>query len=64
MIIFEEVSTLGRGDYVKVKKLVRLGENHSLYHKLNGKMIPIDIGWIDKCADGYYRYYKTITNES
>jgi len=29
MIIFEEVSTLGRGDYIKVKKLGRVGPNHS-----------------------------------
>jgi hypothetical protein len=63
MIIFEEVSTLGRGDYIKVKKLGKVGPNHSQYKRLQGKPIAVEIGWIGKSIDGNYRYYEPPTNE-
>lgn len=63
MIVFEEVSTLGRGDHIKVKKLGKVGPNHSQYERLKGKTIAVEIGWISKSIDGNYRYYEPATNE-
>lgn len=63
MIIFEEVSNLGRGDYISVKELRKVGPNHSQYERLKGKTIPVEIGWIGKSTDGNYRYYEPVTNE-
>ena len=61
--IFEKVSTLGRGDYIKVKKLGKVGPNHSQYERLKGRTIAVEIGWIYKSTDGNYRYYEPPTNE-
>ena len=63
MIVFEEVSTLGRGDYIKVNELAKVGPNHSQYYRLKGKTIAVEIGWIGKSIDGNYRYYEPATNE-
>ncbi len=63
LIVFEEVSTLGRGNYIKVIRLTKLGPNHSLYEKFKGKLVPVEVGWIAKSVDGNYRYYEPMTNE-
>jgi hypothetical protein len=63
MIDYEDVSTFGRGNYIKVKQFIRIGPNHSLYYKLKDKLIPVEVGWIDKSKDGKYRYYEPETNE-
>lgn len=63
MIDFEEVFTLGRGNYIKVKKFVKVGPNHSQYKRLKGRPIPVEIGWISISTDGNYRYYEPPTNE-
>ena len=63
VIVFEEVSTLGRGGHIKVKKLGKVGQNHSQYESLKGKTIAVEIGWIGKSTDGNYRYYEPATNE-
>jgi len=62
-IKFEETSTLGRGNYIMVKQLVKVGPNHSQYKRLKGKPIWVDIGRISKGQDGKYRYYEPETNE-
>ncbi|MFA5423283.1 MAG: hypothetical protein WC374_05445 [Phycisphaerae bacterium] len=62
-IRFEEKSTLGRGDHIVVKKLGRVGPNHSQYERLKDRLVLITIGWISKGSDGVYRYYEPITNE-
>ena len=62
-IKFEETSTLGRGDYIMVKQLVKVGPNHSQYKRLKGKPIWVDVGRISKGQDGKYRYYEPERNE-
>jgi hypothetical protein len=61
-IKFEEKSTLGRGNYIEVKKVVRVGPNHSQYKRLKGKPVLVTIGWISKSQDSVYRYYEPETN--
>jgi hypothetical protein len=62
-IQFEEVSTLGRGDHIVVKKLGKVGPGHSQYERLKGRHVLVTIGWISKGPGGVYRYYKPETNE-
>ncbi len=62
-IKFEEKSTLGRGDHIVVKKIGKVGPNHSQYKRLKGKPVLVTIGWISKGRDGVYRYYEPETNE-
>ncbi|MDH4203161.1 MAG: hypothetical protein OEV87_09740 [Phycisphaerae bacterium] len=62
-IKFEEKSTLGRGGYIEVKQLVKVGPNHSQYERLKGKSFYITIGRIHKGGDGMFRYYEPETNE-
>ena len=63
MISFKETSTLGRGDYIKVMKTIKIGPNHSQYKRLKGKPLTINIGWIQRSHDGMYRYFEPETNE-
>jgi hypothetical protein len=63
VIEFKETSNLGRGSYIEVKKMVKVGPNHSQYERLKGKPVLITIGWIAKSKDGMYRYYEPETNE-
>jgi hypothetical protein len=63
VIEFKETSTLGRGNHIDVKKMVKVGPNHSQYERLKGKPVSITIGWISKGRDGVYRYYAPVTNE-
>ena len=62
-VIFEEVSTPERGDYIKIRKVVRISEDHSRYTPV-GKPVAIPIGWISIGKDGVYRYYEPETIKS
>ncbi len=63
LISYEEVSTFGRGNYIKVIRPTKLPPHHSLYEKFKDKLIPVEVGWIAKSVDGNYRYYEPMTNE-
>lgn len=63
MIKFVNHSTLGRGDHILVKKLVRIRPGHSKY-KVGGKnQHLITKGRIEKSPLGYYQYFEPATNE-
>jgi hypothetical protein len=51
------------GNYIEVKKVVRVGPNHSRYKRLKGKPVLVAVGRISKNQDGVYRYYEPETNE-
>ncbi|MGA8141927.1 MAG: hypothetical protein WB948_14750 [Desulfobaccales bacterium] len=61
--VFEEASTIGRVDYIKVKEWVRVGPNHPAYKKLQGRPIPEEIGRIEGNSIDGYLYYEPKTNE-
>ena len=63
MISFEEVSTLGRGRYIKVNMTSKVGPNHSQYKRLKGRPVTIVIGRIEFSPDGMFRYFEPETNE-
>ena len=61
MISFEETSTLGRGEYIKVNLTTKVGLKHSLFKRLKGKPVMVTIGRIES-HDGKFYYYEPETN--
>lgn len=55
MVTYEEKSTLGRGNYIKVKRAVRQPQL--------GKVVPVVIGRIEETRNGQFAYFEPETNE-
>lgn len=55
MVIFEERSTLGRGDYIEVKRTIR--------NPIHGRPVPVVIGRIAETTNGQFAYFEPETNE-
>jgi len=63
MIKFENRSTLGRGTFTAVKRLLQLPPTHSKYKKGAENKVWITVGRIEKSPRGYYHYFEPETNE-
>ena len=62
MISFEEATTLGRGNYIKVNTIVKVAPNHPQYKKLKGKPVLATLGRIDTSSNGKFYYYEPEAN--
>jgi len=63
MIKFVNHSTLGRGDHILVKRLIRIPHGHSKYREGGRNQSLVTIGRIEKAPLGYYQYFEPQTNE-
>lgn len=55
VVTYEEKSTLGRGNYIQVKRAVRRPQL--------GKVVPVVIGRIEETRNGQFAYFEPETNE-
>ncbi len=63
MIKFANHSSLGRGDHILVKKLIKIGPSHSKYKEGADNKYFVTKGRIEKSPLGYYHFFEPETNE-
>lgn len=62
MIEFENLSTLGRGKYILVKKQMRVPPSHSQFKEGEKKLVWINMGRIEMSSFGDYQYFEPENN--